>query len=322
MSTQDHGDRAAANDPGASASATAAEERTSSTDDSAGSAKGARQGGKTPAPDDSTPDTLGELMAELRKRQSELATTIKQGKASLADRESQQQKVKKQLADLDRAAGDLERTRTDSQSVLDDAQKALDDARPLIDQLDDDVEEALGKALAAIDKAIADKQAEVDVQAGEVPKLESERDRLQRAWVEQQVAHDAASARLTGLPAAIKQTTARLKALRSELVAATTAGHAAKACVLALEVTARKTELEDLRDPSYEADLIEAVTDAGTALSAAGDALADGQSALTERQAKVDELKAELTALWQSRAAKVQQLYDAPSDAASAAPAA
>jgi chromosome segregation ATPase len=275
--------------------------------------------GQPKQPNGAAPDTLAEFLAEIRTRQSDLTTTIEQTKAALADEVGQQQKLKKQVTDLDRATGDLDRARADSATVLESADEALAAAEPIIGELDDKVEKDLAQKFAGIDKAIDDKRADADARRAEVPALQAAWDSAHRAWTEQQTAYDERTADLTGLPAVIKQLTARLKALLGDLVAATTARNAVKACVQALEVKAAKSALEARRDPAHEATLIAAVQGAEKSLSDARTTLVKAKAALGEKQAAVQTLDAELAQLEKARAAAVKKLYDVPSDPSHAA---
>jgi chromosome segregation ATPase len=275
--------------------------------------------GQSKSPDAPAPDTLPKLLVEIRKRQAEVTAAIEQTKAALAEKVGEQQELKKQLTDVDRATGDLDRARADSARVLEGADEALAAAEPIIAELDDKVAKDLAQKFAGVDKAIDDKRADADGRRAEIPALQAACDSAHRAWTWQQTAYGERKADLTGLPTAIKQLTARLKGLLGDLTAATTARNPVKACVEALEVGAAKSALEALRDPAHEATLITAVQDAEKTLSDARTSLGEAQAALDEKEAAVQALDAQLAQLEKARAAAVKKLYDVPSDQAHAA---
>lgn len=326
MTTQgDRDDQAAASKSGADSSASGKDTTASRSNSSTASGGAPTSAGTQPPskpPGETAPDSLADLLKEAKKRQSQLATAIEQAKASLADQVSLQQRSKKQVTDLDRAVGELERARTDSGAVLADADKALAAAEPLIEQLDDDVEDTLRAGLEAIDEVIADKRTEVDDKRGELSTRQSQCDEAHRVWLQRQGEYDEATGRVTGLPAGIKQQAAALKALQTELVAAITAGHAVKACVLALEVRSARGRLERLRAPAHETELSQGVTRAGRDLREARDDLTAAEAALAEGRAAVDAAAGELAGLEASRAADVRKLYEPPPEATPARPAA
>jgi chromosome segregation ATPase len=281
---------------------------------------GTRPGGRYGSTTDE--QTLQDFLVDLQQRTAQLATDIKQGKATLADQEGRQQKLKKQVTDVERTATDLVKTRTDGEALLAEIDQSLAAAASLIKSLDEDARADIDRRLAAIDQAISDAADVVDAQTAEADRLQQECDRLQGEAAARQTAYDQALSGLTALPAVLKQQMATVKGLRTELDAAHAAGQALKACVLAAEVTAHRTRLEELLAADHEEQLVSEVRSAGKDLSDAREALAEGQAALTDQQDVVTRRSAELKALQDGRAAAVQELYTASPYAAQAAPAA
>jgi chromosome segregation ATPase len=276
----------------------------------------ARYGGTTEE------QTLEEFLAELQQRNAQLATDIKQGKATLAGQESQQQKLKKQVTDVGRTATDLEKIRTDGQALLTEVDGSLGAAEPLIQTLDEDTRAEIDRKLAEIDRAISDAAHVVDRETAEVDRLQQEHDRLQGEAAARQAAYDRALSWLTGLPADLKEQMGTVKGLRAALDAACTAGQALKACVLAAEVTTHRARLEEELGADHESQLIAQVRSAAKDLADAQSAVAESQAALEEQRELLATRMAELQALRDGRAAAVQALYTASPYAAQAAPAA
>ncbi|MGY1690613.1 hypothetical protein [Geodermatophilus sp. SYSU D01105] len=282
---------------------------------SGGSAGGQSTPGTQTKPSE-TPTTLVLLLPDIRARQSQLSVDVDRGKAALADQQSRQQRGKRQLTDLERVVGELERARADSATAIKDTKQALAAAEPLIEQLDDDVRQKLEEKVAGIDAAINTKRSQVDSERKQLDERQTKRDEQRLAQARVQSAYDDASARLIGLPDAIKQLTGRLKTRRPDLVAATTAGDARKACVIAGDVRSAVRELDELRGAGRETELVKAVHTAGIALVKANTDLATAETAVGEAQARVDALAADLAALEGSRPSDVQKLHEAPPDAA------
>ncbi|SNS14483.1 hypothetical protein SAMN06893096_102214 [Geodermatophilus pulveris] len=267
--------------------------------------------------------TLQDLLAELQDRNTALATSIKQGKATLADQEGQQQKVKKQLSEVDRTATDLGQQRTEGQALLAQVDTSLSAAEPLIQKLDEQARAEIDRRLGEIDQTIRDAADAVETEQATADRLQQDHDRLQADAAARQTAYDQGLSWLTGLPTALKQQMSTVKGLRAELDAACTARQPLKACVLAAEVSAQRARLEEVLSADYEAQLVSHVRSAAKDLADALDALATGKAALERQREVLATRSAELKAKQDARSGEVQKLYTTASPyAAQAAPAA
>ncbi|WP_369255286.1 hypothetical protein [Geodermatophilus amargosae] len=286
-------------------------------------ARGATTGATpdAPAAGPTPPDgnDLADFLASLEKRQSELGSSIKQGKATLADEESQHQKLKKQLGDVTRTATDLGKGRTEGRALLAEVDRALATAAPLIERLDDDTRAEIARRLAEIDQDISDAADVVEAESGKLDQLQKECDRLHGEAAARQAAYDQALSWLTGLPAAIKQQMGTIKGLRAGLDAACTAGQALKACVLAAEVTTHRGRLEEMVAPDQETQLITYVRSAAKDLADARAALATGQAALDDQRELLARRSTELENAQDARAGAVEELHTPSAPAAPAA---
>ncbi|SES75222.1 hypothetical protein [Geodermatophilus poikilotrophus] len=262
------------------------------------------------------PENLAEMLPAIRLRQSQLSVGVDRDKAALAGQQIRQQTGKRQLTDLERAVGELEKARAESAAAVRDTDQAVEAAQPLIKQLGDDIKTNLKEKVKNIDAAIRDKRSKVDSEWKELDERQTKRDEQRLVQTRKQSAYDDASARLVGLPEAIRKLTGRLKSRRPELVAATTAGDARKACVIAADIQSAVTELDRLRGPGCETELVKAVHAAATALETANGDLAKAENAVGETQAQVAASAADQAALEGSRAGDLQKLHEAPPDAA------
>jgi chromosome segregation ATPase len=253
--------------------------------------------------------TLQDFLAELQDRNAELTTSIKQGKATLADQEGQQQKVKKQLSEVDRTATDLGKQRTEGQALLTEVDESLSAAEPLIQKLDEDARAEISRKLEEIDQAIRDAADAVESEQATADELQQDYDRLQADAAARQSAYDQSLSRLNVLPAALKQQMTTVKSLRAELDAACAARQPLKACVLAAEVSTQRARLEEQLSADYEAQLVSHVRSAAKELADALGALATGKAALEQQREVLAARAAELKAKQDARPGEVQKLY-------------
>lgn len=249
------------------------------------------------------------VLQELRLRQEEVERSLIDGQKTLSSNKTLQTQLKVDIGGLERASSDLDKSRTSAQQASEQAQRTWDAMRDVLEELSSEVRKEIDSAITAADTAISSKENEIKALLADVSRLGDEQANLDRELGKKETLLRTAISDLQQPASQLMALASAIQKSRTDLKLAAEAGQVRKVYVLAKELMRMKDDLDTLRKPEYEQQLVRNYTDAGAALKQQRTTHEQKQQEFEAKQQDLSKAKAELTSLKAERERKIKALF-------------
>lgn len=257
----------------------------------------------------STATTIETALQELRIWQESVERDLSEGQKSFNLNKAINTQLKANIGALERTVGDLTKARTNAQQASEQAQRSLDALGDVLDELSDETKQELDSVISAADSAITTKANQLAGLIADVERLSDEYASSERDLEKKEAALQAALSDLQQPAGLLTSLAGLIQKYRTDLKLAVEAGQVRKAYVLSKELTRIKAELDTLRKPEHEQQLVSAYSSAREALDAQRSANQHKRQELETKQQALSKTKAELKSLKSEREKQIKALF-------------